>query len=437
MEILKNKKLVMILLIGLLLRLFLLGAAGLQDEALLHEGDTGTYKALGYAIAEGDWLFTEEDAKEMAYIRTPGYPLLMGIVYAFGLGDFVLALLQIVIDVGAIYIIYRLGERLGNIGWPAALLYAISPMFISFSFKLLSESLFVFVFVLANLIFFNQLKKKDEKALIVLGLIFGILILIRPIAIVFPLLYGMIYYWKTREWKTLGYLIIPAYAIAGLWVLRNVAVLNEFSFTRIGAISYACWTGPLLANDPAVDITPWQKEYEEFGLKHPDECTQKIFNKTEQAVGTVNEIAQAYPTVYLTHTIKAALLLFAPQTPNYVIDIFGQERPHLSVILFERGLDLPYILSKVSENAAYFLLLIIFSIYQLVLYGLFVLGMWNVRKFEYKVLLVLVALIALYIIVLQGPQILFSGYRYRMPMEPLLVLGAAYGLQKLIRRKKS
>src|SRR3989344_4482101 len=259
MNILKDRNIVAILILGLLLRLVLLGMIVVQDNVdLLHEGDTGSYKTLAQGILEGDFLFSEEPSRTMSYLRTPGYPLVLALVYSAGGDDYAIAFFQILFEVGAIYLIYKLGEQIGGAGWQAALLYAVSRLFISFSFKLVSESFFIFVFLLINWLFFKNIDGEDKRQLLIVGLLFGILILIRPVATPFPVFYAMAHYWKKRNWKDAAYLIIPAYLLVGVWVLRNVLVLNELSLTRIGAMSYACWTGPLLANDENVDITPWQ-----------------------------------------------------------------------------------------------------------------------------------------------------------------------------------
>ncbi|HLC68689.1 MAG TPA: glycosyltransferase family 39 protein, partial [Candidatus Bilamarchaeaceae archaeon] len=366
-------------------------------------------------------------------IRTWGYPLFLAIGYVAGLDDFATAFLQVLGDGFAIFLMFRIGER-WKAGNEAALLYAISPLFISFSFKLVSESFFIFVFLVAVWLFFKSMDKPDRKILVMAGLVLGFLILVRPIAIAFPVFFGGVYYWKHREWKELAYLLVPAYAVAGLWVVRNLVVLNELSFSRIGTISYACWTGPLLANDPQVDTRPWGNVQEELGLRHPDACTRQSYETVQRAAEVTTQMALHYPSAYVRHMANAALLLFAPQTPNYVMDILSQERPHLSLILFERGLDSSYLWEQVTRNGVYFLLLVIFSFYQLVLYALFTWGVWKSRKGW--VLLVLVTVMAAYIVILQGPQILFSGYRYRMPIEPLLIIGAAFGLKKFLEERK-
>ncbi|MBI2079125.1 glycosyltransferase family 39 protein, partial [Candidatus Micrarchaeota archaeon] len=394
-----------------------------------------SYTAFAKGLANFDFILEKGEAKEMANVRTPGYPLFLGIMYFFGLTDGLISIVQVLLEGVSIYLMYLLAKTIfkeEKVALVAAFLYAISPMFISFSFKLVSESFFAFVLLFANLLFFRYLIERKEKNLIYAALVFGFLIMVRPITIGFPIVYALVLLWQKKPIKEVGMFLIFSYIFTGFWILRNFYVLNELTFSSISTISYVCWTGPVIVTDKDADVSKWKNEIEEFGLDFPDKCAAKL-NKSnmQRAQKVYNELISAYPDIYLKSNLKSAVLLFSPQTPNYVLESFGMETPHLAYVIFQKGLDPNAVFNEISKSGLYFVLLVVFIIYQIFVYLSSARAILAKQKTD-QVLLALLVVIILYLIVVHGPQLLFSGYRYRIPIEPFIILFAARGVFYLV-----
>src|SRR5438105_4201415 len=139
--------------------------------------DSFTYLTPAANILHGLGFVDETRAAET--IRTPGYPLLLVL---FGARTLPVIIFQHLLNAGlaiAIYlfVIHRMGDRL--IALVASLLFALDTPTIHYANKLLTETLFT---VLLYVVFVLALQRPRP---IVIGILSGILVLIRPIAIFF------------------------------------------------------------------------------------------------------------------------------------------------------------------------------------------------------------------------------------------------------------
>ena len=113
-----------------------------------------------------------------ATFRTPGYPMFIASIYAmFGIKEWIVMIFQVFLSTLSIYFIYLIGRKsCGNLsGLIAAALFSIDCTSILFSSLFMSETLFVFLLLLGTWLFLKQ----DRLS----GLMFGISVLIRPIAL--------------------------------------------------------------------------------------------------------------------------------------------------------------------------------------------------------------------------------------------------------------
>lgn len=445
-----DKKLLGLLLIGLILRLILSVEANINSSYpdALHDGDSFSYTIIGKALANSDFLITSQPAKDISGFRTPGYPAFIGVFYALGLSDGIISIIQVIIDAATIIIIYQLALVIfknNDTAFYSALLYAISPLFISFSYKILSESLFIFVFLLANLYFFKYFYSRENKHLIYSAILFSILIMIRPVSLGLPIIYSFFLYLnslnfmnepKKFDLKIIFIFLILSYLSSFIWVSRNVVVLDEFSFSSIGAISSICWTGPVLVTDKNVDTAKWKNEIDEFGLTFPDLCAAKVNKSNIQRANKVyEEIRNSNIGPYIVAQIKSAVLLFAPQTPNYVLDSLAIPTPHLAYVVFKDGINVQSLWKEISGNVLYIAIFAVFIFYYIGLYGLLVFYFIKNAK-NLNSIAALMLLLIVYLLIVHGPQLIFSGYRYRIPIEPFIILLAGNAICSILKSGK-
>ena len=154
-----KRTVVMPLLICLLLRLFLFLAVHPWDpsvsEHVILQGDAPDYHNLAITLMDHH-TFSLREVARLEELRTPLYPLFIGLVYSMaGEKPWIVLLFQVVIDTLSCLFIYRLLEKVlsSTIAFYASLFYAIDPHLILFSNTLLSETLFVF-FCVAGFYFF-------------------------------------------------------------------------------------------------------------------------------------------------------------------------------------------------------------------------------------------------------------------------------------------
>ena len=111
--------------------------------------DEAEYYQIGSILADGrGWAFYDTST----WVRPPLYVLMLGGVFRFfGTNLGIIRIIQVVLSVASVYLLYRLafktfGRKTGLI---TALLAAIAWPFAVLSYLLLSETLFLFLFLLS------------------------------------------------------------------------------------------------------------------------------------------------------------------------------------------------------------------------------------------------------------------------------------------------
>jgi len=122
--------------------------------------------------------------------RAPLYPFFLSLFYCYFRSIFILKIVNSIISVFAVYSLYLIGKKMfgEKVGLYSAFIIALNPNFLFYSYKLLSESLFILLF---NIAFFCFLEKKYSLSGVFSGLCFmsrylGIFII--PIILVYILL---------------------------------------------------------------------------------------------------------------------------------------------------------------------------------------------------------------------------------------------------------
>ena len=114
--------------------------------------DTHSYHSTALAwIQAGSFSLSIEHLEIPETIRTPGYPLFLGIIYKiFGKSYKAVVLVQILLSILSIYFIYLIGTLIHKetTGLIMALAFSFDPVTISMNYKILSETLFLFFLIL-------------------------------------------------------------------------------------------------------------------------------------------------------------------------------------------------------------------------------------------------------------------------------------------------
>ena len=191
--------------------------------------DSLTYLAPARSMLSGAGFL--DDSNLVETIRTPAYPLLLAL---FGARTLPIIILQHLINVALALGIYifaasRTANRL--IALVASLLFAIDVPTIHYANKLLTETTF------AALLYVLFLLALHRPNVVALGLLTGVLVLVRPIAIFFfvPLAIVLAIWHKSARYLatfTLLALLLPVG-----WAARNKVQTGVFSVSSIGNIN--------------------------------------------------------------------------------------------------------------------------------------------------------------------------------------------------------
>jgi hypothetical protein len=173
--------------------------------------------------------FTNAGAIET--LRTPGYPLLLA---GFGLRIVPMIVFQHLLNVALavaiyVFVIHRLGDRFAAIA--AAILFAIDTPTLHYANKILTETLFTaLLFVVFALVVY-------ARKLPLAGVLTGVLVLIRPVAIAYFAAVALCLLLRRIPLRTIAIYVALALVLPVGWSLRNLHHTGVFTISSIGGIN--------------------------------------------------------------------------------------------------------------------------------------------------------------------------------------------------------
>jgi len=236
------------LLVRILFNVYLVGMDN-PGFALFPDGEE--YDALARSLAAGTGF--EVDHAPNTF-RPPGYPFFLAAIYALGgLSYPAVKIVQSAIGALTCVIILLIGERLFSrrVGVIAASIAAVYPFLVVYTGFLLSETVFVFL----SSVFLYALARLREKCSVgwaaFAGLILGLMNLTRPMTLLLPIL---LLFWAWIEFGDKRRAVVIVGIIAGVmllsmapWVLRNYRVTNSFIL-----VTGHNWERLYAGNNPAI-----------------------------------------------------------------------------------------------------------------------------------------------------------------------------------------
>ncbi|MCX7841171.1 MAG: glycosyltransferase family 39 protein, partial [Anaerolineae bacterium] len=208
--------------------------------------------------------FDVPDEPMLGLIRTPGYPVFVALIYAIiGRVPSGVVLLQLILDALTVWLVFRIGRDSFSqpIGMLGAFIYALSPNATVGALYLLSDTLFTFLLVSALYVLYRYWHKGDKRALLLLGIVLGMLPLVRPIGLYLALIW--IIFFALKQWKdsvvrwyhhvfvvSLFFVIL-----VGSWIVRNYALTGHTFFSTAEAFNlYCCFAPAALAEEENISI---------------------------------------------------------------------------------------------------------------------------------------------------------------------------------------
>lgn len=194
-----------------------------------------------------NWIFSKSESAPFIpeVFDSPGYPFFVAFSLFFSGSIFVHIFLQIILMSFSAIILYRLLDSFFSekIRFWSSLLYAVEPWNTFISSTVLSESVFLFSFLLGLYWLKRAILETNIKNAMLSGLIISASILIRPVILYLPLAFIMTFFiakYQKGILRALIYslvLLITFYSLVFFWTLRNYNHFGIFTFSTRGPVT--------------------------------------------------------------------------------------------------------------------------------------------------------------------------------------------------------
>ena len=392
-----NKKIILIVISAFVLRLAALILLGRHVNPERWEYD---YIAVNLIQHHG-YVFWHLNTTYHTYAY-PVYALLTAVFHLLtNYNYFILELFQISLSAFSCYFIYLISEIIFDkkTGLIAAILVATHPGLIVYSTKLSEVTLIIFLLSLTFLLILklDMLKVRNN---ILLGLLIGIGMLTRPLAVFFLPVYGL-YAWFSAQRKRVFFRVISVVSLSAAlaitpWTIRNYLIHKRFIFITTNTPEYF-WRG----NNPQATGTALRPDKQDIMAVAPQEFKDKLFK--------MNEIQQ-YDFFMKTawEHIKSDPLFFVKMCFKKFL-YFWWFTPTIG-ILYPDSWTLVY------------------KIYYSVIFILFIVGcIASLIKLKGIKKISVVSLFGFFFLTSLLHSIYYLETRHRLSIEPLLLIFSSYG----------
>lgn len=411
-----------------------------NDPSMYVTFDSPTYLHLADNMKEHG-RFSDETAPPLTphTLRTPGYPAFLML---FG-GDErtrVLSIVWVQALLGALTtgLLFLTACAL----WPSATAslvagggMAIDYVIILCSIFVGTESLFLFVFVLSMLCFARYLNDPARKsaALLWSGVIAGIAVLIRPLALYYFLIPGLIVMIQkadmtsSRRLKQVVLFVLVASLPPALWMYRNKVEAGSFTISTIQGVTRAAileerFTG--LGYYEAVERLEAR-----FRSEHPKGYPTWAEEHSAMSAWAVKYIA-SHPKDYAIVLYKEAVRLIAGNGMKSTAWMLFRDPDHnpYTVVVHPKESNQEQVSSLSKNHPSLGVALVVYLTFLSVVYLLAMAGafvVWRQRK-----------VFAIWLVLMTGYFFAVSigfgtGARYRLPLMPALFLLAGAGAERI------
>jgi hypothetical protein len=343
-------------------------------------------------------------------MRTPGYPLLLA---AFGLRVVPVIVFQHLLNAAlavAIYlfVVRRVGSRF--VALTAAVVFAIDTPTLHYANKILTETLFTaLLFVIFMLVAY-------ERKLPLAGVLTGVLVLIRPVAIIYFVVVAFCLALNRVRARTIAAYIALALVLPIGWELRNLHHTGVFTIASIGGtnmLSYRAAGALAIEDDGDFDA---DLADEEKGLV--EDADAEI--QTKLHIPDAEDLPDAVRSKYYSqiawrvlrqHPRAAAMLTLR----GLLVNLFDSRWEGLEIVsrfpatIVQHGLD------------AFTAIVFTFA-------AIGALALWRRDR---NLAMLLIATIGYYVLISAGGE---AESRFRVPVMPQYMMLAACGIEAVRQR---
>ena len=202
--------------------------------------DARAYDTIAWHLATGEGYREALDVpinQDNAIIRVgPGYEFfLAGIYYLFGHFIQIIWIIQALLLTASSFLIFLISQEVFKerwnykIGFISALFIGLSPDLITMQAMLMTETLGIFLAIITIYLFFRYYNSKKKSLFLasILGVSFGISVLVRTPLALLVIPFG-VYFLYEKKWKHLVLFTVFSCLIFVPWTIRNWNVYHAF-----------------------------------------------------------------------------------------------------------------------------------------------------------------------------------------------------------------
>jgi hypothetical protein len=290
--------------------------AGRIDVYAFQSRDALEYHRLGLNLAtHGEFSNTEEPPFEPDTWRTPGYPLLLALLFSmFGESPVVVIVAQQALRVLSVCMLYVIARRRldPNRAFLVALICLVEPYGIYYSFWLMSETWFVAVLLMLWLAWMEAISSRRWLWFGLAGVLSGLLVLVRPVGLLVPMVIAAGALGAALQarflrdeahggstagpyWRGAVVFAVSCGIVLGGWMMRNRIVAGRFALSN--------QSGVVLAYFKAAEVALWRdgrsnERYIETSLDparidDPHPIWESIDNRLRNQLSNVSEASRS------------------------------------------------------------------------------------------------------------------------------------------------
>jgi 4-amino-4-deoxy-L-arabinose transferase-like glycosyltransferase len=377
-------------------------------------------RATGYIMCHPDgWMM-------------PVYSIFLAGVYSIaGVKPYIAILLQILLSLLSVVLVYRIALLLLNnskISTIATLLFALDIQSIYASNEMLTETLFVLLFLAGVYYFLKGMLNGKLTSFCIGALFMGLACLTRLIALLYPtvlVLILLVFSQQKMKWRlkaAISYVAIFAF-ISAIWSFRNHSTYGHWQITTHGgwalAMYNAAFTKARITHENIDSIrVGFQRQADSMGFRRSND----MFNQSE----IYNKIGAGYimkhKGIYLLTHLQGGMNMFLSLGNMGMAKTLGWSKtvPTDSFAELKTQRVLQNFSSNIRETTLGLLILVLIAIQYIgAVYG--IIKLIKVRNF---MVLSLIILSAAYFTVITGA---FGMYRFKLPLVPFICIAAGYG----------
>jgi 4-amino-4-deoxy-L-arabinose transferase-like glycosyltransferase len=185
--------------------------------------------------------FFSRNGTTAEYLRTPGYPLFLAIVFMLGGNNTTVVIMQIILMAIKVYLFYRILIMLyipKKLSFLGSLLLLCNVQSYGYSFAIITEPLFGFLLVLSlYFLVYYKYKKKNSWIYLLFSISLNYALLVRPILMYFNMLICLAlliaFIIKKMQFKCFALFTLCFAVIFGGWSYRNYLHSGIFTFSII------------------------------------------------------------------------------------------------------------------------------------------------------------------------------------------------------------